>query len=92
MRGYQKKVIFLKNTGSHLFDEAYFVMSREGESAASNQFDMVLEANKIINESLGDDVPRGRGKERGFISFLLPFLLGILFSLLSVLALYFILR
>ena len=92
MRGYQKKVIFLKNTGSHLFDEAYFVMSREGESAASGQFDMVLEANKIINESLGDNVQRGRGKERGFISFLLPFLLGILFSLVSALIIYFVFR
>ena len=90
MRGYQKKVIFLKNTGSHLFDEAYFVMSREGESAASGQFDMVLEANKIINESLGDNVQRGRGKERGFISFLLPFLLGILVSLISALIIYFV--
>ena len=91
MRGYQKKVIFLKNTGSHLFDEAYFVISREGESAVSNQFDMVLEANKIINESIGDNLQKGRGKERGFVSFLLPFLLGILFSLIAALTIYFIL-
>jgi len=90
VRGYQKKVIFLKNTGSHYFDEAYFVMSSEGESAASNQFDMVLEANKIISESLGDSIPEGRGKERGFISFLLPFLLGIFVSLVVTLAIYFI--
>ena len=90
MRGYQKKVIYLKNTGSHYFDEAYFVMSREGESAASNHFDMVLEANKIISESLGDTIPEGRGKDRGFVSFLLPFLLGIVFSLAIALTIYFV--
>ena len=89
---YEKKVIFLKNTGSHLFDEAYFVMSREGECAVSNQFDMFLEANKIINESFVDEIPRGRGKERGIISFLLPFLLGILFSIIVLLTLSFILN
>ena len=64
MRGYQKKVIFLKNTGSHLFDEAYFVMSREGEEAAIDQSDMVFEANRIINESLGGRESR-IGRERG---------------------------
>jgi hypothetical protein len=92
VRGYQKKVIFLKNTGSHLFDEAYFVMSREGESAASGQFDMVLEANKIIDESLGDGLQRGGGKDRGIVSFLLPFLLGIIFSFAIVFAIYYFLR
>lgn len=79
MRGYQKKVIFLKNTGSHLFDEAYFVMSREGEEAAIDQSDMVLEANRIINESLEGRESR-IGRERGKKAFLIPFLIGALFS------------
>lgn len=81
MRGYQKKVIFLKNTGSHLFDEAYFVMSREGEEAAVDQSDMVFEANRIINESIGGRESR-IGRERGGKkSFIIPFLIGALFSL-----------
>ncbi len=80
MRGYQKKVIFLKNTGSHLFDEAYFVMSREGEEAAVDQSDMVFEANRIINESIGGRESR-IGRERGGKkSFIIPFLIGALFS------------
>ena len=80
MRGYQKKVIFLKNTGSHLFDEAYFVMSREGEEAAVDQSDMVFEANRIINESLGGRESR-IGRERGGKkAFLIPYLVGALFS------------
>ena len=80
MRGYQKKVIFLKNTGSHLFDEAYFVISREGEEAAVDQSDMVFEANRIINESIGGRESR-IGRERGGKkSFIIPFLVGALFS------------
>lgn len=79
MRGYQKKVIFLKNTGSHLFDEAYFVVSREGEEAAVGQSNMVSEANRIIRESMVDDAPKA-GRDRRFFDFLRPFLLGVLFT------------
>ena len=83
MRGYQKKVIFLKNTGSHLFDEAYFVVSREGEEAAVGQSNMVLEANRIIRESIGEET-LGHRRGRGILNFLLPFLLGVLFTVVAV--------
>lgn len=89
MRGYQKKVIFLKNTGSHLFDEAYFVMSREGEDAAIEQSDMVFEANRIIKESLNDKESRiGRERVREKRTFLVPFLIGALISAAVTLILY----
>ena len=81
MKGYQRKVIFLKNTGSPYFDEAYFVVSREGICASVEQSDMVLEANRIINESLEDSatrIRRERVKRRR--DFLIPFFLGVLFS------------
>ena len=77
MRGYQKKVIFLKNTGSHLFDEAYFVVSREGEAAHVEQSDMIFEANRIIKESLEGKESRIKGNDKGFfLGFLIPFFLG----------------
>lgn len=81
MRGYEKKVIYLKNTGSHLFDEAIFLVSREGESAGIEQSDMILEANRIIEESLEDRESRLR-RERGrkIFAFLTPFFLGALTS------------
>ena len=89
MRGYQKKVIFLKDTGSHLFDEAYFVMSREGEDAAIEQSDMVFEANRIIKESLGDKESRiGRERLREKRTFLIPFLVGALISAAVTLIIY----
>lgn len=89
MRGYQKKVIFLKDTGSHLFDEAYFVVSRKGEEAKIDQSDMVFEANRIIKESLKDKELRIRG-ERGKKkkSFLFPFLLGAFSMLIIAVSVY----
>ena len=90
MRGYQRKVIFLKNTGSHLFDEAYFVVSREGEAAHIEQSDMVFEANRIIRESLEGKEFRVRGESKGlFFGFVFPFFLGALITLTVSLFLYF---
>ena len=90
MRGYQKKVIFLKNTGSHLFDEAYFVVSREGEAAHIEQSDMVFEANRIIRESLEDKEQRVRGENKSFfLSFIIPFFLGAFVTLTVLTLIYF---
>ncbi len=55
MRGCQKKVIFLKNTGSSLFDEAYFVISREGEKENVGENNMIVEANRIIEGQKSHD-------------------------------------
>ena len=90
MRGYQRKVIFLKNTGSPYFDEAYFVMSNEGVCAHVDQDDMVIEANRIINESLEDPVLRiKRERVRKRKEFLLPFFLGAIISVLLAAFVYF---
>ena len=78
MKGYQKKVIYLKNVGSQIFDEAYFIVSRDKESAKDTN-DMVIEANRIIEESLNQTVSDKR-KDRESIFFLLPFFLGALLS------------
>ena len=83
MRGYQKKVIFLKDTGSHLFDEAYFVVSRKGEEAQICKSDMIFEANRIIKESLGDREKRIKGERKFFsLRVILPFFAGAIISFL----------
>ncbi len=51
MRGYQKKVIYVKNTGSRHFEEAYFVLRPDSEGAAASYDSMISEANRIINEN-----------------------------------------
>ena len=83
MRGYQKKVIYLKDTGSHLFDEAYFVVSRQGEEAKIEQSDMVYEANRIIKESLTDKDLKLRNREKSQKrSFIIFFSLGAISALI----------
>jgi hypothetical protein len=89
VRGYQKKVIYLKDTGSHLFDEAYFVVSRKGEEAHIEQTDMIYEANRIIRESLMDKEARIKGSRAGRKSgFFLPFFLGAFITFLLALGVY----
>lgn len=56
MRGCQKKIVFLKNTGSHIFDEAYFILKSDGQEQKNDKNvtrDMVCEANRIIEENFG---------------------------------------
>lgn len=53
MRGYQKRVIYMKNTGSSLFEEAYFIIRSGSEnSCAATEAGMVEEANRIIKENI----------------------------------------
>ena len=73
MRGYQRRVIFLKNTGSALFEEAYFVMRSEEMAEGKSEADMVSEATRIIEENFGK-----RKKHRR-----IPMLLTLLFSFLG---------
>lgn len=48
-RGCQKKIIKLKNTGSGLFDEAYFILKdAAADSPYITETDMIKEANRII--------------------------------------------
>ena len=73
MRGYQKRVIFVKNTGSRHIEEAYFVMRSDVSGAEASRELIVEEADRIIKESFGD---RGKGylyKKRWYI---LSFLVG----------------
>lgn len=50
MRGCQKKIVYFKNTGSKLFDEAYFVISDKTDKNKAVSDDMIAEANRIIDE------------------------------------------
>ena len=49
VRGCQKKIIYVKNTDSKVFDEAYFVLS-DKIPEATEECDMVEEANRILGE------------------------------------------
>ena len=80
VKGYQKRVVFMKNTGSEFFDEAYFVVAdahAEGDGA-----DMINEANRIIDEAAGFGKKRRGG---GLFPLAISFLLGSFVTALSVL-------
>lgn len=47
LKGCQKKIIFLKDTGSDFFEEAYFVIKPEYDSM--NEDNIVCEATRIAN-------------------------------------------
>lgn len=49
VRGCQKKIIYVKNTDSDVFDEAYFILS-DKIPEATEECDMVEEANRILGE------------------------------------------
>ncbi len=57
MRGYQKRVIYLKNMGSKNFEEAYFVLRSDAKDGDGASRKMIEEANKIIDENF---LPRKR--------------------------------
>lgn len=66
IKGCQKKIIYLKNTDSGIFDEAYFVLRRDGESDRFGEADMVSEAKRIIE---GASLEGRRGKRKGHLWF-----------------------
>ncbi len=53
IKGCKKKIIYLKNTDSSIFDEAYFILRRDSECGACGETDMVDEAKRIIEGAGG---------------------------------------
>ncbi len=54
LKGAQKKMIVVRTRDSHLFEEAYFVIRKDG-SPADGQRDMLAEATRIIDSTLPDE-------------------------------------
>ena len=71
IKGCHKSIIFLKNTGSELFDEAYLVVNPSASERKDR--DIVLEASRLIN---GLDDTRQIKKKFQFLPFFAGLLLG----------------
>ena len=63
LRGCQKEMIMLKTAESRLFERAFFVLRRGGESAAGD--DMLAEATRLL--SLAEGARPRRRWGRGFL-------------------------
>ena len=87
MRGYQKRVVYLKNTGSAIFEEAYFVIKtdkRNGTYKAYTGEALIEEANRIIEENVKakHDKKRKIPSARSTVIFGIGFLSAALISLI----------
>ena len=51
IKGCQKKIIMINDTGSDVFEQAYFIVKDERNGAISKT-DMIREANRIIENNL----------------------------------------
>jgi len=72
MRGYQKRVIYLKNTGSRDFEEAYFIVRADVGDKGQSCPHMIEEANRIIDENFGE----GRSRLYAYRWYIFMFLAG----------------
>ena len=69
IKGCEKKIIYLKDTKSEFFEEAYFVV--KPQSSTKKECDIISEATRIVNGIYGDEK-----KKNGFLSKAVPFLIG----------------
>ena len=83
VRGCQKKIVYLKSTGSDVFDEAYFVV-REMALDKMSECDMVKEANRILEEctSLDNVIDKREALFGFFKNKIVPFLVGIVVGMI----------
>ena len=84
VRGCQRRVVFIKNTDSEIFSEAYFILVDGVEKKEHSDGDIIREANRIIEESIGIERPEPRLKKIGrfFLYHGVPFLSGLIFAIL----------
>lgn len=84
VRGCQKKIIYLKNTQSEIFDEAYFVIKDNALYENMDECDMVEEANKILEENFyfEDEENRMSHIIRLIKSNIIPFFIGLFFGII----------
>ena len=51
IKGCEKRVVWLRNTESELFDQAYFILSESAYEKKRSEGDIVAEAKRIIAQS-----------------------------------------
>ncbi len=81
VKGCERRIVHLKNTGSSVFEEAFFLMKEEKSEKPPSYAAMVREATRIIEENI--TVGGGYRKPIAFPSqrrTVITFLLGVLFG------------
>ena len=52
VKGCERRIVYLKNTDSAIFEEAIFVMKDAKREKPPSGFEMVREANRILSENM----------------------------------------
>ncbi len=52
VKGCERRVVYLKNTDSSVFEEAFFVMKDAKTQKPPSSMEMVREANRILSENM----------------------------------------
>ena len=52
VKGCERRVVYLKNTDSAVFEEAFFVMKDAKTEKPPSSMEMVREANRILSENM----------------------------------------
>lgn len=68
VKGCQRKIIQIKDTGNALFTEAYFVLSEAADDR--RETDIVAEATRLVAAEAAEPTARPRGIWQGVFGFL----------------------
>ena len=96
VKGCQRNIVYLKNTGSPYFEEAYFIIDDKYVNERLNERDLVKEANKVIEDNLCREALKfeklGRGVRKTllgiFLRSVLPFIVGALLGAVCISVLF----
>ena len=87
IKGINKNMIVVKNTGSRYFEEAHFII--KNSASEIHERDLVKEASKIVGNVLTESGKQSKPKRRvlkGIITFLLSFISGAALGIIICLA------
>ena len=74
IKGCHKNIVFLKDTGSDLFEEAYFILKPNARD--KKNADIISEATKIVNSLDDGNKKKGRWKIGKLVSFFVGAIIG----------------
>ena len=64
IKGCQKRIIHITNTGSPYFEEAYFILKNGGEQSEGGGVDIVKEAKLLVDSASRRAQPAARRRRR----------------------------
>ena len=82
IKGCNKRVIVMKETGNAMIEEAFFILKAEQSGKGISEGDIIKQANRILEKSMGDEklfsLARPSQKKGGFSCFFSGAVIGAL--------------